>query len=153
MSRLKARHERFCRSFVECANATLAAKAAGYTSASARNAGYRLLRQPRIIARITQLQQDMAEAHCRNVDILLGKLETVYRRAVDDHHFAAAARAIELQAKLAGLGPITRSAARARLAGNERSTAAGRDPQPESQIPPASSPIRDGNRRLARIGK
>src|SRR5512147_951411 len=142
MSRLKARHERFCRSFVECANATLAAKAAGYTAASARNAGYRLLRHPRIIARITQLQQDMAEAHCRNVDILLGKLETIYRRAVDDHHFAAAARAIELQAKLAGLGPITRSAARARLAGNERSAAAERDPQPESQITPASSAVR-----------
>src|SRR5512132_4736307 len=92
MSRLKAKHERFCRNFVEYANATLAAKTAGYTPASARNAGYRLLRHPRIIARIAQLQGEMAEAHCRNLDILLGKLETVYRRAVDDHHFAAAAR-------------------------------------------------------------
>jgi phage terminase small subunit len=41
MSRLKAKHERFCRNFVEYANATLAAKTAGYSPASARNAGYR----------------------------------------------------------------------------------------------------------------
>ena len=136
MSRLKARHERFCRSFIECANATLAARAAGYTAASARNAGYRLLRHPRIVARITQLHGEMAEAHCRNLDILLGNLETVYRRAVDDHHFAAAARAVELQAKLAGLGPMPQSAARARLAGQERFATASRDPQPESQKAP-----------------
>ena len=71
MSRLKAKHERFCRNFVEYANATLAAKTAGYAPASARNAGYRLLRHPRIVARITELQGEMAEAHCRNLDILL----------------------------------------------------------------------------------
>ena len=59
----------------------------------------------------------MAEAHCRNVDVLLGKLETIYRRAVDDRHFAAAARAVELQAKLAGVGPApTRPAVRGRPA-------------------------------------
>jgi hypothetical protein len=104
---LKTRHERFCRTFVDCMNATLAAKAAGYAPRTARNAGYRLLRHPRILARITEIQRETAEAQCRNVDILLGKLETIYRRAVDDHHFAAAARAVELQAKLAGvsLGP------------------------------------------------
>lgn len=109
MSRLKPRHERFCVTFVECANAALAARAAGYAPASARNAGYRLLRQPRIVSRIAEIQKDTAHAHCRNVDVLLGKLETIYRRAVDDHHFAAAARAVELQAKLSGVAPIAAS--------------------------------------------
>jgi hypothetical protein len=142
MSRLKGKHERFCRNFVEYANATLAAKTAGYSPASARNAGYRLLRHPRIVTRITELQGEMAEAHCRNLDILLGKLETVYRRAVEDHHFAAAARAIELQAKLAGFGPVPQSAPRARLAGEKRD-AAGRETQPESQIAPSDRPVRD----------
>jgi hypothetical protein len=75
----------------------------------------------------------MAEAHCRNLDILLGKLETVYRRAVEDHHFAAAARAIELQAKLAGLGSAPQSATRARLAGEKRD-AAGRGTEPASRL-------------------
>jgi hypothetical protein len=67
-----------------------------------------LLRHPRIVARITQLQGEMAQAHCRNLDILLGKLETIYRRAVDDHHFAAATRAVELQAKLPASVPFRR---------------------------------------------
>ncbi len=107
MTRLKTRHERFCRSFVECTNATLAAKVAGYAPRSARNAGYRLLRQSGIIARISEIQKETAQAHCRDVDVLLGKLEMIYRRAVDDHHFAAATRAVELQAKLSGVGPLS----------------------------------------------
>jgi hypothetical protein len=152
MRRLKPRHERFCQSFIECANATLAARAAGYTAASARNAGYRLLRHPRIVARITQLQGEMAQAHCRNLDILLGKLETIYRRAVDDHHFAAAARAVELQAKLAGLGPVPPSAARARLAGEERPAAAGRDPEPASQIAPTNPALQSETKKAAAAG-
>ena len=106
MRRLKPRHERFCRAFIETANASVAAKAAGYAPASARNAGYRLLQHPRIATRIAEMHRETAAAHCRNVDMLLGKLETIYRRAVDDRHFAAAARAVELQAKLAGVGPV-----------------------------------------------
>jgi phage terminase small subunit len=114
MKRLKTRQERFCERFVELGNASAAAKAAGYLPASARNTGYRLLRDPRIISRIGAIQAQMADHHCRQVDILLGKLETVFRRALDDHQFSAAARAIELQAKLAGLGerPQARTAVR-----------------------------------------
>lgn len=108
MDALKTRHERFCRHFVECGNATTAAKAAGYAPASARNAGYRLLRNPRIVLRIADIQREMANSHCKSVDVLLGKLENIYRRAVDDHSFAAAARAVELQAKLAGFGTLPR---------------------------------------------
>jgi phage terminase small subunit len=101
---LKRRHERFCRSFVECTNATVAAKAAGYAPGSARNAGYRLLQDPLIAIRIAEIQREMAHSQCLNVDVLLGKLENIYRRAVDDHHFSAATRAVELQARLAGVG-------------------------------------------------
>ena len=122
MRHLKPRYERFCRHFVECANATVAAKAAGYAPASARNAGYRLLCHPRIVARIAEIQRETAQAHCRNVDVLLGKLETIYRRAVDDRHFAAAARAVELQAKLAGVSATGR-ATRAKPADELPSTA------------------------------
>ena len=103
MGSLKPRHERFCRQFIECTNATVAAKAAGYRPSSARNAGYRLLRQPQILGRIIELQEESAQTHCRSVDVLLGKLETIYRRAVDDHQLGAAARAVELQAKLSGV--------------------------------------------------
>jgi phage terminase small subunit len=104
MTRLKPRQERFCRFYVEYANAAQAARAAGYCPQSARNAGYRLLRQPRVAARIAAIQLQIADDSCRDIDALLTKLETVYRRAIEDHNFAAAARAIELQARLAGVG-------------------------------------------------
>lgn len=100
MKPLKSRHERFCRRFVECSNATLAAKIAGYAPLSARSAGYRLMRHPRILDRIVTLQREMAERNCGDVNVLLGKLEILYRRAVDGRQFSAAARAVELQAKL-----------------------------------------------------
>lgn len=135
MTRLKTRHERFCRSFVECTNATLAAKVAGYSPRSARNAGYRLLRQSGIIARISEIQKETAQAHCRDVDVLLGKLEMIYRRAVDDHHFAAATRAVELQAKLSGVGPLSPSRLRpapAALADKRQPAQLDREPAAQS---------------------
>jgi hypothetical protein len=68
--------------------------------------------------------------------MLLGKLETIYRRAVDDHHFAAAARAVELQAKLAGID-LTRQTARARTARERQSPGAGRHPERASHTAPS----------------
>lgn len=103
MGKLKPRHERFCHRFVESANAEAAARAAGYSAAAARNAGYRLLRRPRIAARIAAIQAEIARDACRDVDVLLGKLETIYRRSVADHRFSTAARAVELQARISGL--------------------------------------------------
>jgi phage terminase small subunit len=102
MRRLTHRQERFCRHFADCANATAAAKAAGYLPESARNAGYRLLRHPRIVERIASIQGEMGLSQCQRVEVLVGKLETVYRRAVASQNLSAAARAVELQAKLSG---------------------------------------------------
>lgn len=122
MKRLKPRQERFCHRFVECSNASIAARIAGYPPQSSRNAGFRLLRQPRILERIVALQSEMAERHCRDVSALLGKLEVVYRRAIENHQFSAAARAIELQAKLAaptGTRSSRSSTATAKIAAND----------------------------------
>jgi phage terminase small subunit len=134
MRRLKPRQERFCRYFAECANAAQAARAAGYQPGCSRNAGYRLLRQPRIAARIAEIQSETAEAHCRDVNVLLGKLETVYRRAIDGHHFSAAARAVELQAKLAGVGLVRRTLKPERLTSDHPASA---DADAESKDEPA----------------
>jgi phage terminase small subunit len=120
MSSLKARHELFCRLFVEYANAAQAARGAGYRPSAARNTGYRLLRQPAIVRRITEIQAEMARAHCHDIDVLLGKLELVYRHAIDDHQFTAAARAVELQAKLSGLAVVRRPVSQARVAASRR---------------------------------
>ncbi|MGF1640398.1 MAG: terminase small subunit [Rhodospirillales bacterium] len=104
MIRLKARQERFCRRFVEFGCAASAARAAGYAPRWARSAGYRLLRHPRIASRIAEIEAEAARLHCRDGAVLVGKLETVYRRAIAEHQFHAAARAVDLQAKLRETG-------------------------------------------------
>ncbi len=100
MTVLKARHERFCRWFVELANAAGAARAAGYSPKGANVAGYRLLRHPRVARRIAEIEAETARLHSRGGEVLIGKLENVYRRAIVDHQFQAAARAVGLQARI-----------------------------------------------------
>jgi Phage terminase, small subunit len=126
MTSLKPRQERFCRLFVECANAAQAARGAGYQPEYARNTGHRLLKQPRIMQRISELQTIVADGQCRDVDVLLTKLETVYRRAIDDHQLSAATRAVELQARLGGVG----SASRTTGVSKRRRPDTGNDPAP-----------------------
>jgi hypothetical protein len=96
----------------------VAARAAGYAPGSSNNTGYRLIRHPRISRRIAEIEAETGEMHCTTRDVLLGKLETVFRRAIVDHNFATAARAVDLQARLRGfIGP---GAALANETGRER---------------------------------
>jgi phage terminase small subunit len=144
MTPLRARQERFCRRFVEFACAATAARAAGYAPKSARNAGYRLLRHPRIAARIAEIEAETARIHSRTSDVLVGKLENVYRRAVVDHQFQAAARAVDLQARIRGFtGPIPETA----------ETDAGSDAWPDMRYPngePGSRPTASRDIRRVR---
>ncbi|MCH7937503.1 MAG: hypothetical protein IH994_10520, partial [Proteobacteria bacterium] len=52
--------------------------------------------------RIAALRRGLARAYGLDAEVLVGKLEALYQRAVEDHHFYAAARCVELQARLAG---------------------------------------------------
>lgn len=100
--KLMARQERFCQSFVLYPNAAYAARDAGYSPKWARKQGSRLMTTQRIRARIGAIQAAMALDNGYDRDALIGKLEVVYRKAIQDHHFTAAARAVELQARLGG---------------------------------------------------
>ena len=100
--RLRPRHEAFCQHFVLLGNAADAAAQAGYASEWARNQGYRLMRQPRIQARVAEIRSGLARAYCLDAQVLLGKLEAVYQRAVGNLDFHAAARCVEIQARIAG---------------------------------------------------
>ena len=133
MTALKARHERFCRWFVELANAAGAARAAGYSPKGANVAGYRLLRHPRVARRIAEIEAEMARLHSQGGDVLVGKLENVYRRAIVDHQFHAAARAVDLQARIRCLAAPPADA--------------GRDADSESY--PEARPEGGGRRRTA----
>ena len=99
---LNPRHEAFCQHFVLLGNAAYAAVDAGYARPSSRNQGYRLMRRPAIRARIAEIRRVLARAYCLDAEVLLGKLEAVYQRANENHFFHAAARAVELQARIAG---------------------------------------------------
>ena len=98
---LRHHHEAFCQYFVLYGNATTAAIEAGYKSKWARNQGYRLGRQPVIRARIAEVCSMLSRDYCLDADVLLGKLKAVYQRAHENHHFHAAARAVEIQARIA----------------------------------------------------
>ena len=100
--KLTARQERFCQSFVLFPNSAYAARDAGYSPKWARKQGSRLMTTTRIRARIGEILAAMARDNGRGQDVLIGKLEVVYRRAIEDHHYTAAARAVELQARLGG---------------------------------------------------
>ncbi len=91
------RQERFCHAFVHYGTATTAARTAGYAPRSSKRQGWRLLRSPRIQARIREIQAGLADHQGRADAAIIGKLEVVYRRALEDHQFHAAARAAQLQ--------------------------------------------------------
>ena len=99
---LNPRHEAFCQYFVLGGNATYAARAAKYSPQSSGNQGYRLMRHPRIRARIAEIRRGLARDYALDAQVLLGKLEALYQRAVEDHHFHAGVRAVEAQARIAG---------------------------------------------------
>ncbi len=100
MKPLTLRQERFCHAFVNWACGAVAAREAGYAVKSSRKQGSAMLQTERIRARIHEIQSQLAHDAGSDMDALIGKLEVVYRRAIEDHHFYAAARAVELQAKL-----------------------------------------------------
>lgn len=102
---LSPRRETFCQAYVCNPNASEAAYVAGYALGSCRHQGYRLLRIPAVVARIAEIRRRLAEDGCREIAVQLGKLENVYNRALKDGHYAAAARTVEIQARLAGLMP------------------------------------------------
>ncbi len=108
MKRLNPRQEAFCQSFVRLGNAAYAAREAGYSPPSSRKQGYRLVRDPRIIARIAEIRLEWGRAQARDRDILIGKLEYAYNQALEQHHTLAAVRAVEAQAKLSGFMPAAR---------------------------------------------
>ncbi|MCH7937188.1 MAG: terminase small subunit [Proteobacteria bacterium] len=97
---LTPRQERFCHAFVHYANASEAAWEAGYARGSTKQQGYRLLRTERVRARIRALHAQLCRDQGQDTEVLIGKLENVYRRAIEEHQFHTAARAVELQARL-----------------------------------------------------
>lgn len=107
MRPLTQRQEAFCQAYILFPNGATAARTAGYAPKSARSQASRLLARPAVAARLRSLRREMVDSNCRRRDDLVAKLEVIYRRALDDHQFMAAMRAVQMQARLAGhLDPV-----------------------------------------------
>lgn len=136
MKSLTPRQERFCHAFVHYANGAHAAREAGYRPKWAKCRASWLLKTERIRTRVQDIQAGLARDHGRDRDVLIGKLETVYRRAIEEHQFYSAARAVELQAKLAGFANVKPAQGKAK-------------PEADLPAPPAARPRRLPWLRLA----
>jgi len=94
--------EAFCRAYVLDPNGARAAVRAGYAPANARAQASRLLTKANIQRSIMLNRTEIAARHGADLDALMCKLEAVYRRAFESHQMSAAARAVEMQARIAG---------------------------------------------------
>lgn len=97
MSQLNDKQEQFCQNYVLSRNATKAAKAAGYSEASAYNQGHRLLQEERIQERLKELTNEMIT----NVDVI-SEIEKQYEVARNGGHGTTALKALELLSRVRG---------------------------------------------------
>ena len=97
MSQLNEKPEQFCQNYVLSRNATKAAKAAGYSEASAYNQGHRLLQEERIQERLKELTNEMVT----NVDVI-NEIEKQYEVARNEGHGTTALKALELLSRVRG---------------------------------------------------
>jgi hypothetical protein len=103
---LNGRQEAFCRHYAAGWTAERAAERAGYSHRSAANQGYRLLRRPDVLARLSQLYAQLAGETQLGTTALCAKLEAIYRSAMNRGEYGAARSAVALQGRLAGGAPL-----------------------------------------------
>jgi hypothetical protein len=97
------RHEAFVRHLLEGKNATEAYAAAGFQPDSNGANASRLNRNPKVAARLAELQAGIAAETVVTVKGLINELEDARKRATDLKQLSAAIKAIEAKAKLSGL--------------------------------------------------
>jgi hypothetical protein len=94
--------EAFCAAYAATPNATRAAVLAGYAPKTARQQGWRLLRDPFVLMRIEELRYAKGIIYELPRDLLLDRAEMLFWQAVETNNAGAALGAVRFQAKLAG---------------------------------------------------
>jgi phage terminase small subunit len=95
------KHEQFVQHLLQGKDATEAFELAGFNRDSG-NAN-RLFKNPKVHARLRELQDEIAGQTKITVESLIGELEQARVKATDLKQLSATIRAIEAKAKLAGL--------------------------------------------------
>ena len=99
MKPLTERQEVFCNEFIKDLNAVQAAIRAGYSTQHAKKNAYRLLRQPRISERISELKGDSIKRTKIEADDILRRLVRIAERTEQEGDYNAAIRSLELLGK------------------------------------------------------
>ena len=99
---LTERQEAFCRAYVEQPVAAKAARAAGYSPATASQQANRLLKHPPIVRRIFELRDMAGKDHQVRRDTLIDQAEAVFESAMTRFDHYAAMQALTMKARLAG---------------------------------------------------
>jgi hypothetical protein len=100
---LTPRQEAFCRHYLAQPSGTRAAITAGYAESGAAVEANRLLRNAKILAKISALRRERALTYALDRDTMLDKLEWVFDEAMQAKSHSAALRALLAQAELSGL--------------------------------------------------
>jgi phage terminase small subunit len=95
------RHEKFVAGLLEGKSALDAYEDAGYVADDANSS--RLKSNPAVMARLAELQAEIAETSKVTVDGLIGELEDARKKASSSSQFSTAVRAVLGKAQLAGL--------------------------------------------------
>lgn len=74
---LKAREERFCQEYTVCYVGSTAAVRAGYAEKTAAKQACKLLKDPRILARIREIQKELAERLMLSRELIVTRLMAV----------------------------------------------------------------------------
>ena len=99
---LNEKQEKFSQAYVLHRNATEAAKAAGYSEASAYNQGYRLLQLQEVVDRVHELEQEL------ETDVnVIEEIESQYTFAKANGHTNSAIKALELLSRIRGANSDT----------------------------------------------
>jgi len=94
---LNEKQEKFAEAYVLHRNATEAAKAAGYSAASANNQGYRLMQIQEVVDRVHELEQEL------ETDVnVIEEIESQYTFAKANGHTNSAIKALELLSRIRG---------------------------------------------------
>jgi phage terminase small subunit len=94
---LTERQERFAQAYILHQNAKKAALTAGYSTKSAANQGYRMLKNEEINERISDLRNELVT----NIDVI-DEIEKQYTFAKANGHTNSAIKALELLSRIRG---------------------------------------------------
>ncbi len=94
---LTTRQERFAQAYILHQNAKKAALTAGYSTKSAANQGYRMLKNEEIKERISDLRKELVT----NIDVI-DEIEKQYTFAKANGHTNSAIKALELLSRIRG---------------------------------------------------